>query len=689
MEEKKTAQIKQWENYMLKLQDTHFFDVIRAYTGAIKTPFNKHDLLSRLVSFLKQKEIQESIFESLSYDDVTLLTAIYYLKAPSLNTLMYYLYPTTKKSVLAHAINLQERLLIYRADASKTDSDIAMLYSINPVLQEALLPYLNIPFLIPYEEKGEKIADDSLLPPAFFSLLYSYIYNNSDMFKKEGTLKKKVYTNLINLCPAFESTPELIHEIIYTFSRLGMLNRHGSEGMLVEPQWKKFATLTHYEKLIYLTVASGFYYHLLNEDLNIAEVFNELLHTLQKGAWYLDTDVYSLFYLIYKKHKGENTTVDFDRDDDWFYCPDKYPWSIDQVSIDMIYQAERFKVLIRQGELLAVNEALFDIVEEDKPLLISNTFEVTISRNAKFSTLLHLLPGMKAGKLLTFASFEFSRITCEKLFQKNLNADDICTLLEVASPHEIPQNVRMSIQQWYESYSLVGLYFGYVLCVDEKKRQFFQKDAPLASFVKKEIAEGVYLLNAEDAKEVDAKLKKVGVDFISFVKNVKFEEIEETYSALPEIKSCVSSKHKQLIMKNISKRTNAYVKKQVAFIDKLKTLAFDKDITDALFNRIDRKVIITDAQINPDTLNNLPRKAEGMDFTGKIKVLEEAKTNRQTVAIVMNDKERIEGQVADLWKSAHGSQCVEIITEEPGKRYRVLNVSKIQELQIIIESIFS
>ena len=184
MEEKKTAQIKQWENYMLKLQDTHFFDVIRAYTGAIKTPFNKHDLLNRLVSFLKKKDIQESIFESLSYDDVTLLTAIYYLKAPSLNTLMYYLYPATKRNVLAHAINLQERLLIYRADASKTDSDIAMLYSINPVLQEALLPYLNIPFLIPYEEKGEKIADDSLLPPAFFSLLYSYIYNNSDMFKK-------------------------------------------------------------------------------------------------------------------------------------------------------------------------------------------------------------------------------------------------------------------------------------------------------------------------------------------------------------------------------------------------------------------------------------------------------------------------------------------------------------------------
>ena len=72
--------MQQWESYMLKMQDAHFFDIIRAYTGAIKTPFNKHDLLNRLLSFLKQKDIQESIVDALSYADIKILTAIHYLK---------------------------------------------------------------------------------------------------------------------------------------------------------------------------------------------------------------------------------------------------------------------------------------------------------------------------------------------------------------------------------------------------------------------------------------------------------------------------------------------------------------------------------------------------------------------------------------------------------------------------------
>lgn len=156
MQEKKTAQLKQWETYMLKMQDAHFFDVIRAYTGAIKTPFNKHDLLNRLIAFLRKKDVQENIIATLSLQDIKLLTAVYYLKAPSLNTLVYYCYPAHRKTILLQVVNLHERLLIYRVDDKTNDSDTAMLYSINPVLQDLLLPYLNIPFLLPYEKKGGK-----------------------------------------------------------------------------------------------------------------------------------------------------------------------------------------------------------------------------------------------------------------------------------------------------------------------------------------------------------------------------------------------------------------------------------------------------------------------------------------------------------------------------------------------------
>jgi len=85
----------------------------------------------------------------------------------------------------------------------------------------------------------------------------------------------------------------------------------------------------------------------------------------------------------------------------------------------------------------------------------------------------------------------------------------------------------------------------------------------------------------------------------------------------------------------------------------------------------------------------LPRKAEGMDFIGKVKLLEEAKSNRQCVEIIVNDKERLIGRVSNLWKSTKGSQYVDIIPENSEDRYLIFDISKIQQLKIIVESIFS
>lgn len=693
MKEKKTAQMKQWESYMLKMQDIHFFGIIRAYTGAIKTPFNKHDLLDRLISFLKQKEIQESIVDALSYDDINLLTAVYYLKTPSMNTLISYSYPESSKKTFSQVINLQERLLIYRVDCAQS-SDVSKVYSINPVLQEVLLPYLNLPFLIPYEEKTERIADNSLLPPVFFSILYSYIYHNPDLFKKDGELKKKVFTNLLTLCPVLNEEPYVIHDIICRITQLQMLERHENEGLLIESQWKEFAKLTHLAKLIYLTIGASFYRNVSIEKVNPADILNELLFTLERGAWYLDKDVYSLFYLIYKKHKSKISDAIpaesiYARDEDCFHCKETFKWDIDRISIAMIHQAVQFKLLIRHNNLMAVNEAIFDIVEDEKPLLISNTYEVTVNQNAKLSCMLPLLPSLRAKQLLTFASFDFDRITCEKLFQKSLNSEQIVALFEATSPHSIPQNVRGSIQQWYESYSLINLYFGYVLCVDKKKRFLFTKDAPLETLVKKEIAEGVYLLHAKNTQEIDAILKKFGVDFISFVENIEFEKYEATYSSLSQTQPTLGAKKKQTLKTDIAKREKAYTQKQKEFLTLLTNSSFEKDVRDVLFDRIQRRLILSQTQVTPESLNNLPKKAEGMDFLGKVKLLEEAKANGSLVEIVMNDGASLTGHVRNLRRGLPGIQSVEIYYTTNTATYCILEISKIQRLKIVMESIFS
>ncbi len=56
MRESEIKKSEGWQRSVLTLPDAVFFDLMRNYLGDITTPFNKHNLIRRLVKFLKRKE---------------------------------------------------------------------------------------------------------------------------------------------------------------------------------------------------------------------------------------------------------------------------------------------------------------------------------------------------------------------------------------------------------------------------------------------------------------------------------------------------------------------------------------------------------------------------------------------------------------------------------------------------------
>ena len=51
-----------FQSALLTLPDDAFFELIRNYLGPVKTPFNKHTLIARLVSFLRKPEILSAVW---------------------------------------------------------------------------------------------------------------------------------------------------------------------------------------------------------------------------------------------------------------------------------------------------------------------------------------------------------------------------------------------------------------------------------------------------------------------------------------------------------------------------------------------------------------------------------------------------------------------------------------------------
>ena len=675
---------QKWEASILRMDEDHFFDIIHAYFGEIETPFNKHKLLDKLSYFLLNEDTQKSIVNALSYADIRLLSTIHYLKAPTVSTIVdtfdVYLSEIKKK-----LINLEERLLIYRETDSENYTKVQ--YSINPLLLDSLLNLLGKSLFLPYEKLEKPTSIEPLLTPVFFSSFYSYISNNTDIFKKDGKCKKKITDSLFAIFPALKDNEEVIELIFDCFVNLKLIKKYENEVIIIEEHWRKFASLSHFEKLIYLCVAGIFY----TEEctINPAEILSELLSNLKEGAWYDARDINIALFLIYKKHLEVSESISPNINYTFFnafrYLSEYYNESIGILNI-----AEKFGLLIRKKNLLEFNEYFRNLEEDEKPLIISSTYEVTLSQNASLDNLLPILNGMKIQKSQTFATFEFSRQSCEKLFQKEMTSDVIIEKLQYVSAHPIPQNIIASIEQWYKSYKSISLYSGFVLCVDEKKRKFFEHGTPLSALVKKEISEGVYLLSSSNIKEINKQLKKTGLDFIFF--NNKDYKIESdlVYNALDKEVVALEHKGKKELLARLKEFEAERLLQEEKFIEKLESEGLNEGLKDILLGRIKRRVVLTEKQLLPTTIHRIAREINAFDFLGKVKFLEEAKAQEYLLEVTTNDKKVVVGYVEELWKNFKGNTVVRLDSDayySIDSKY--IEVSQILKIKVVVQSIFS
>ena len=373
---------KTWEASILRMNEDRFFDIIHAYFGEIETPFNKHKLLEKLYSFLLNEDIRKKIVNALNYEDIEFLSCIYYLENASISTITE-TFDRPPSEIKKKLINLEERLLIYREKDSDEYTDVQ--YDINPFLLDDLLPFFGKSSFLPYDTLEKPLIVEPLLTPVFFSSFYSYISNNTDIFKKDGTCKKKVYDNLFAIFPSLKGNEIIIELIFFCFINLKLIKKRENEIIVVEEHWKKFASLSHFDKLIYLCIARFFY--TTECTINPAEIFSELLNILKDGAWYDEDDVGRALFLIYKKHLNVAEPMSSEMNATLLYAF-RPSWLYGNDSIEALVIAEKLGLLLRKNNLLAFNTYFRNIEEEEKPLLLSSTYEITLSQNARLGNLL-------------------------------------------------------------------------------------------------------------------------------------------------------------------------------------------------------------------------------------------------------------------------------------------------------------
>lgn len=688
-------EISNWQEAFSSLPDKQFFNTVRLYLGEIKTPYNKQRLTEQLAAFIRKEENLTSILTLLDLFDVKVLTAISLIPNASQESIAdFFRGETSITEMYAEIINLTERLIIYKEKAPYSEKEFI---KINPLIRENLLPYLNTKLVFP-DFKADILSVDDVftLSPNLLAAFITYIRIHGVSCKSDGTIKKNDQKRLSEIFPGKD---KLIQLLMNAFVNLSLVyeDEKANSYTLDYQRTMKFAELSELQQYALLCAAavSRFSKDGLKKE---AQLLIDCLTSIPETGYPIESilrlaflagssaedgksDVrksrFSRILEAARQEAGAEPEQNAELLDRMLECAIEFGL-IQKIgkTCDGVELFRSSQEVVSTGSSTGGREALPKVVN------IDSTFTVTLMPGLSLKELLPLTDFLFVRKFGVVAEFEITRQSVSEGFDSDLTPEAIFERLEKYSYYPVPQNLKINITEWYNSYSSAKLYYGYILKVTESNISFAENNPNIKKYIKEKLADGIYLLNLPAGTEISTFIEESSLDFMG---NVKTSVTKSEYTGFPLLRSG----HKIAVFENKAEAK----KTSIAEADKilkslkasLKTLSLEKAQKESLEHRISNRLILSESQLKKASIRTEILEADGMDFSGKVHLIEAAVKEEDLMEIQMpaadgrGDFFTIVGKPLSI--SRQPGEAVMRFQIEPTKDIENLLVSRITHLR--------
>lgn len=694
----KFRSIAEWDSALLMLPENSFFTLMRSVFGNIKTPFNKQKLIHDLTVFLSKKEIQETIKNYIDKDDHRVIAAIGILEEPFPGELESffggeYSYADLQNIVL----NLEERLIIYRFK----DEEKSRL-ALNPVLA---------PILKPLAKKGEILFPSgeisnfaepkkqfSLWEDSILACLISFIYDQHDLFKNQGGIRKKNLDEGKQIFPRLELEP-----ILGTFRVLGLIQfdemgkHHIDENCL-----NQLTELSEYERKMYLASAMKIF---IEQGENIWQYFNKnhILTTVKKLHQFLQNINPNRIYpysTIHKIFKIQNA-----KGKDLF---DKNIFANNNCYIELSLFVLQSFGLIEEAEnkswkLVPINHSTNNQNKSTKSISMDSPNSFVMFPEIGFADAIKLARFSSVVETGTVTRFTLTKDSAVRAYRLGMTSEEIITVLKNLSETYVDQNFVWQLKDWEKRYLEVSLNKGIVLSLS-KERLYLANTEPLVSMIAAELASGIFLLNIDDEDKAENALQKAGVDIIArnnLKNNINTHESGKKQPFFLHLNA--ASKYQTLDFNeeqnnHKSDIINLDAKKSYKQKDHFKTILakmkITKDQRDELAARIERRLILTDEQMDASSVKFEKLEARGLDYVGKYNIAKQAISSGALLEVAWSDDQGNVRKIVGIPSSINkvNGEAILVIHSEKNKNNQDdtirITLGRISLLRRIKQSIF-
>ena len=627
------ASATDWSDALLTSGTEALLGAVRNYVGPIRTPYDKRELVRKLQAFLRREETRAGILALVDALDARILGSSILLGPVPEQVLKELFVGELPLFELGLRIsNLVDRLLLFRYQ-----SGTRRLIAVNPLLEAGLRPLVLAPESF-FGSSGEAplplgaelgTRGEGAIDARAAVALFCFLVHSPSSIRKGGALTKKAAEKAASLLPELASAPG---------DRLSLLARAlAGSGALVAGQDEErcpdplaFSTLLRDwggDLPYYLAACLGT--GDVGEAASRAFVLASALEALPE-QWALPRAALARWLRIAAWRVGLASGPEIG---------DPAP---------AIRALEAFGLLVPSGRCLGRGSKARTKEEASGP--------ATRRLVAEGSHALHLMPeaGLEdrlfVGSIArpvatgTVWSFEVERDTVRRAFAAGLSASGIGLRLEAMAGSPLPQSLAFSLEAWEEEFRSLRLYRGYVLAADERQRLLIEGSPRFGSLVRERLGPGIYLLAAEGPEEAAAALAAAGLEappitvppttappLAAAGPRLGRREGEAPHSAREVIDAlrdiAVSGEFPASGMGRPGQPSRPSLDPEPRLIELRASLASSRRSEEErreLAERIERRLVVTEAQIASADPKSERLEAGGLDYLGKVRVVERA-----------------------------------------------------------------
>lgn len=653
--------VLRWRESFLYLDENRFSETMRTYLGEIKTPYNKQKLVESLESFLRQKEHLVAIKSLVSKEELDIICAAVFIPDCTEDKLTKFFENTYSYSFLYETINnLEDRLILFISNIEDH-----FIIEFNPLLEDAFYDLISVEKLLPEIHFEKKQAQNTIVTAEMIAAFCAFVIQNPNLAKQDRSLKKHTIEVAEEI---FGEKTSSLTVLFNGFLNLGILKDSGKG---VEFDWSKmnkFVQQSLAEQLVYITVASSG--HFSRDNLRLqAQLLIDTLRNLGSACFTKDLFLRTGFLAAARPKSQEETRPQISSRFARLIEESRLRTAGQDVEatrisenggLERMFDAAVVMGLVSDcgttdsGETVYTFENIFDSgcagSAADAGSERGAGSECSVGSERNLCEMLTVDPGMSVNIMPGFAlkdiipvikfmsvtrydmvsSYSIDRQSIMRGFDFGLTSKSILAALKERTAYPVPETLEVQLDDWNASYSSAEFFKGFVLKLDGKMAIAAEHNSVLAPHIHTVIAPGIFLLDINDDAEAMALIKESGLDFVGKIKTARAENQSTDFLKLNlegrkiNDRSGFTSPAEVLETEDAEKVTD----RMYAALAKLKLAPAARE---GLELRIIHKMVINPSQLNPSILRMERTNAGGMDFGGKLYIIDLAMKSQEKI----------------------------------------------------------